>query len=100
MLVQDPVEVEGQPLAAQIERVGQALEFLGRGFSPATAQAIREAGRDARRLQEALRSQVLLEVTLGPKTTVSRGAAPAVLQQAGYTPHLLRIVNVAGSKAE
>src|SRR5262245_17843121 len=98
--MQDPVEVEGQPLAAQVERVGQALEVLGRGFPPEVARAVRDAGRDARRLQEALRSQVLLEVTLGEKITVARGGAPAVLHQAGYTPHLLRIVNPAGSKSE
>jgi hypothetical protein len=33
-LAQDPVEVEGQPLAAQVERAAQALELLGRGFPP------------------------------------------------------------------
>jgi len=99
-LVQDPVDVEGQPLAAQIERVGQALEALGRGFPPAVAQAIREAAQDPRRLQEALRAQVLLEATLGEKPIVTRGGAPAVLQQAGWTPHLLRVVNGPGAKSE
>jgi hypothetical protein len=100
ILAQDPVDVEGQPLGAQVDRVRQALELLGRHFPETVRQAVNGAGRDSRGLQDALRSQVLLEVTLGDKTTVARGAAPAVLQQAGYTPHLVRVVNPSGSRAE
>jgi hypothetical protein len=99
LLLQDPVDVEGQPLVAQVDRVRQALEFLGRPFPEPVRQAVHGAGQDSRRLQEALRSQVLLELTLGDKSTVIRGTAPAVLQQAGFTPHLVRIVNSSGSKA-
>jgi hypothetical protein len=94
---QDPVEVEGQPLAAQVERVAQALDLLGHAFPAPTARALKEAGRDARRLQLALQSQVLLELTLGDSPALERGRAPAVLQQAGFTPHLIRIINEKGS---
>ncbi|MBI3857206.1 MAG: EF-hand domain-containing protein, partial [Planctomycetes bacterium] len=59
---------------------------------------LREAGRDARRLQQALESEVLVEVVLGEKTVATRGRAPAALQQAGFTPHLIRVVNETGSK--
>jgi hypothetical protein len=99
LLTQDPVDVEGQPLSAQVERVRQAFEVLGRPFPEPVRHAIDGAGRDSRRLQDALRSQVLLEVTLGETATVFRGTAPAVLQQAGYTPHLVRVINPLGSKA-
>jgi hypothetical protein len=98
LCIQDPVDVEGQPLAAQVERLGQALELLGRPFAPQTARALREAGRDGRRIQEALQPEVLLEASLGERTTVVRGRGPALLQQAGFTPHLVRIVNGAGEK--
>jgi hypothetical protein len=99
LLSQDPVELEGQPLAAQVERLGKALELLGRPFSPEIRQALREAGQDARRIQLALQSQVLLEVRLGGQVSAARGKAPAVLQQAGFTPHVIRVVNENGSKA-
>ncbi len=98
LCIQEPVEVEGQPLAAQVERLGQALELLGRPFAPQTARALREAGQDARRIQEALGSEVFLEVTLGERATVVRGRGPAVLQQSGFTPHLVRMVNGSGEK--
>jgi hypothetical protein len=98
LCAQEPVEVEGQPLAAQVERLLQALEASGRPLPAATAQAVRDAGRDGRRIQQALQSEVLLEVTLAERASVVRGRAPAVLQQSGYTPHLVRIVNESGSK--
>jgi hypothetical protein len=98
LCLQEPVEVEGQPLAAQVERLGQALELLGRPFAPPLAQALREAGQDGHRIQQALQSEVFLEVTLGERAAVARGRGPAVLQQSGFTPHLVRVVNGAGEK--
>jgi len=95
---QDPVDVEGQPLAAQVERLGQALDLLGRPFSPQTAQALREAGQDGRRIQQVLQPEILLEVTLGERSGIVRGRGPAVLQQAGFTPHLVRVLNASGEK--
>jgi hypothetical protein len=92
-----PEPVEAQPLDANIQRVGQALEYLGAPL-PADLQAdLTSAGRDrnARRLQELLDARVLLAVHINPeaRVQVTRGPAPAVLQQAGYTPVLVKIVN-------
>src|SRR5258708_5627164 len=95
LLVQDPVEVEGQPLAANVERLQQALDFLGAPLSSTLQAALKEAGRDARKIQQALDPQVLLLMSINPESRVkvARGAAPAVLQQGGYTPILIKVVN-------
>jgi hypothetical protein len=97
LLVQEPVDVEGQPLAVLVERMGEALEVLGRGWSPKLRQALTEAGPDARRIQELLSPEVFLELVLGEKVAIRRGRGPAALQQAGFTPLLIRIVNERGS---
>jgi len=92
-----PVTVEAQPLAANIERVAQALESLGAPWPADLRADLTRAGqaRDATRLQELLDARVLLAVHINPeaRVRVARGAAPAVLQQAGYTPVLVKIVN-------
>ena len=92
-----PVAVEPQPLAANIQRVGEALEYLGAPWPAELRADLARAGevRDAKRLQELIDPHVLLEVHVNPeaRVRVARGAAPAVLQQAGYTPVLVKIVN-------
>ena len=92
-----PVAVEGQPLAANVQRLTQALEFLGAPLSAALRAELSDAGRrrDANRLQELLDTRVLLVAHINPEARVklSRGPAPATLQQAGYTPVLIKVVN-------
>ncbi|MBI3854595.1 MAG: hypothetical protein HY293_02765, partial [Planctomycetes bacterium] len=95
MLAQDPVEVEGQPLAANVERLQQALDFLGAPL-PAEAQAaLKQAGQDGKKIQEVLDKHALLIMSINPESRVkvARGAGPAVLQQGGYTPILVKVVN-------
>ena len=91
------VEVEGQPLAANIERLMQALDYLGAPLPAETRAGLAAAGsaRDAARLQELLDPHVLFVVSLNPEMRVkaARGPAKAVLQQAGYTPVLIKVVN-------
>ncbi len=91
----EPVEVEGQPLAANAERVRQALDFLGAPLPEAVAVALKAAGQDGKAIQKALDPRVLLAVGITPESRVkvARGPAEAVLQQAGYTPVLVKIVN-------
>ncbi len=90
---QELVEVEGQPLAANAERVLQALEILGH---PAAVD-LKSAGRDARKIQQALDPFVVLEYEVGGAAKARR---PALLQQAGYTPVLIKILNPSGSTKE
>jgi hypothetical protein len=91
------VEVEGQPLAANVGRLLQALDFLGTPLPEETTKKIEKAieARDAAGLQQLLDPHVLAVVTLSPEARVkaSRGPAKGVLQQGGYTPVLLKVVN-------
>jgi hypothetical protein len=93
----DPVEVEGQPLAANAGRVLKALQFLGAPLPPGTTRQIEQAtdARDAVKLQKLLDPHVLAVVTITPESRVkaARGPAKAVLQQAGFTPVLVKVVN-------
>lgn len=97
------VDVEAQPLAANIDRLVEALEYLGAPLPAGLRSQIAEAGRtrDATRLQELLENRVLLAVHINPeaRVKVARGPAPAVLQQAGYTPVVVKIVNEGGVTA-
>ncbi len=96
----DPVPVEGQPLGANVLRLLEAIEFLGSPPPVKTADALREAAGagDARRIQEILDAHVLLAVDLGfdGKTRTSRGPAPAAIQQAGFTPAVVKVLNPGG----
>ena len=91
------LSTEGQPLGANVTRVVQALDMLGRPLPEELKTKLAEAAkaRDAEALQKLLDPQVLLLVALNPESRVkvSRGPAEAVLQQAGYTPVLVKIIN-------
>ena len=58
----EPVDVEGQPLAANVGRILDALQFLGSPLAEETIKALRDAvkARDARKVQELLDPHVLL----------------------------------------
>jgi hypothetical protein len=92
-----PVAVEGQPLAANARRLGQALDYLGAPLPPATRKALQVAcaARDAAAIQRLLDPHALLVVSINPeaRVKVARGPAKAVLQQAGYTPFLVKVIN-------
>ena len=92
-----PVTVEGQPLAANVLRLIEALDYLGAPLPGELRSDLTRAGRarDATRLQELLDPQVLLVVHINPeaRVKVARGPAHGALQQAGYTPVLIKIVN-------
>jgi hypothetical protein len=94
------VTVEGQPLAANIERLLEALEYLGAPVPADLRRELLRAGqaRDAAALQKWLDPRVLLAVHINPeaRVRVTRGSAPAALQQAGYTPVIVKVVNESG----
>jgi hypothetical protein len=96
-VAEEPLSVEGQPLAANARRVVQAMEFLGTPLPGDVVRLVDQAARerDAAQLQRILDPISLFVVSLNPESRVKvqRGAGPAVLQQAGYTPVLVKIVN-------
>jgi len=93
----DVVDVEGQPLAANVTRLLQALDLLGAPLPEKETAALQEAAKakDAKKLQQLLDPHVLVQVTLNPESRVkaARGPATVALQQSGYTPVVLKIVN-------
>ena len=95
-----PVTVEAQPLAANVQRLMDALDYLGAPLPAGLRADLAAAGtsRDADRLQALIDARVLLAVHINPeaRVKVARGPAAAVLQQAGYTPVLVKVVNESG----
>ncbi|MBM3845101.1 MAG: hypothetical protein FJ405_02285 [Verrucomicrobia bacterium] len=93
-----PVPVEAQPLAANVTRLVEALDVMGASLPPEVKQSIAEAARkpDADRLQQLLDEHALFVVELNPESRVKarRGPAKAVLQQGGYTPVIVKVVNL------
>src|ERR1043165_1934190 len=93
----ETIAVEGQPLAANVTRLLQALDMFGSPLPKEQTAALQEAvkNRDARKLQELLDPHVLVQVTINPESRVqaARGPAATALQQGGYTPILLKVVN-------
>jgi hypothetical protein len=91
------IEVEGQPLAANTSRLIQALDFLGMPLPTETTKAVRSAvqARDARKIQELVDPHVLVVVTINPESRVKagRGPATATVQQGGFTPVLMKVIN-------
>jgi hypothetical protein len=73
------VDVEGQPLAANVERLLKALDFLDHPLPSATVQALQRAirDRDARRIQELLDPHVLIEVNINPESRVKAKTRPS-----------------------
>jgi hypothetical protein len=92
-----PISVEAQPLAANLQRLQQALAYLGAPLAEETSARLQEAARkeDAELLQAAIAPQVAFIVEISPESRVrvARGQAPARLQQAGFTPFVVKVVN-------
>ena len=97
----DPVpvvsDVEGQPVAANADRLAKALEFLGAPLPADTAAVLKPAieQNDAKAVQAALDPRVLFVVNINPESRVkvARGPAEPALQQAGFVPVLVKVVN-------
>lgn len=98
---QEPViaihEVEGQPLAANVERLIEAFDYLGSPLPLELRNTLAPvlASHDDEQIQNLLDRQVLLTVSINPevRVKVQRGPAKASLQQHGWTPHLVKVIN-------
>lgn len=89
--------VEGQPLGANAVRLTEAYESLGAPLDADRVAAIRSAARDrdAAAIQDLLDPSVLFVVSINPelRVKVARGPGDTVLQQAGFTPVLVKVLN-------
>src|SRR5438045_2627449 len=81
----DPVAVEGQPLAENAKRLLDALDFLGAPLPQETTAKLKDAiqAKDAIKIQQVLDPQALVLININPEARVKakRGPAKAVLQQ-------------------
>ncbi|MGH9940753.1 MAG: CehA/McbA family metallohydrolase [Pyrinomonadaceae bacterium] len=100
--------MEVQPLAAQVRRLVEALEYLGEPLSPAERRALERASEqeDAARalagISEVLdaRSLFFIEISPESRVKVTRGRAEATLVEKGWRSFLVRVRNEAGVTAQ
>ncbi|MFN9262609.1 MAG: CehA/McbA family metallohydrolase [Acidobacteriota bacterium] len=89
--------VERQPLAAQVERVVQALELAGEPFAERGALA----GASVEKIQEILDKHCLVGLEINPeaRVKVQQGPAKAELLEQGWRSFLVKVHNQAGLTA-
>jgi hypothetical protein len=102
--------VEIQPLAAQVRRVIESLDYLGASLSTAERAALEEAisspQSDANaataRIQQILDPHCLVLVNINPEMRVSatQGAAGPELVEQGWRTFLVKVNNQAGATGE
>jgi hypothetical protein len=111
--VQPPVPpvietVEAQPLAAQAQRIREALDYLGEPLPPKTRAALEAALRESdseklvRGVQAALDPLCLVFVTINPeaRVKVAQGQAKSALMEQGWRHFLVKVHNQAGVTSE
>lgn len=99
--------VELQPLAAQVSRLQDALEYLGAPLSAAEKERLAQAGASAdraaavRAIQQVLDPHCLFGVSINPemRVKVARGPAAAELAEQGWRVFLVKVENDAGTTA-
>jgi hypothetical protein len=101
--------VEIQPLAAQVKRLIEALDYLGAPLSAHERSAVEEAispaqpdANAAARIQQILNPHCLVLVDINPemRVTVARGAASPELVEHGWRTFLIKVHNQAGATGE
>lgn len=89
--------VEGQPLAANVQRLMLALESLGAPLEQATLNSINKAvaEEDGGALQTLVDPLAWFVVEINPelRVKVKRGPGDPVLQQGGFTPVIIKVIN-------
>jgi hypothetical protein len=92
------IPVAAQPLAANVTRLVEALDFMGASLPSNVKKSVTQAATkpDGDRLQQLLDERALFIVELNPESRVKvrRGPATATLQQGGYTPVIVKVVNL------
>ena len=105
---QEPIrDVAAQPFKSQVERVAQALDYLGVPLSAAEQTALQagiaepDGAAAVEQLQRVLDARVLAHIHINPESRVkvAAGAAPATLVQNGWRVFLLKVHNEGGVTA-
>ncbi|MCP4169992.1 MAG: CehA/McbA family metallohydrolase [Fuerstiella sp.] len=89
--------VDGQPLAANASRLLDALKYLGHPLPKKTERQLRTAikAESSDNIQRLFDQWVLFAVSINPelRVKVARGPGDPVVQQGGYTPVLVKVIN-------
>ncbi|HWY75037.1 MAG TPA: CehA/McbA family metallohydrolase, partial [Verrucomicrobiae bacterium] len=96
-----------QPLAAQVKRLTEAMEYLGSPFDAATQASLTEALNDknsknaADKIQNTLDAHCLFIVNINPEMRVKVASGPAKpeLVEHGWRQFLVKVVNESGTTA-
>jgi hypothetical protein len=99
--------IDAQPLQAQVERVRQALEFLGQPLTADQSAALSEAlnetdpAKSVEAIQRLLDPLCLVSVSINPESRVKVAPGPAVkaLMENGWRMFLVKVHNEAGVTA-
>jgi hypothetical protein len=99
--------VEHQPLASQVQRVKEALTYVGAPLSESDTKALdaackeADAAKSVRDIQRVLDQQVLFFVHINPESRVkvAAGVAKPELQEQGWRTFLVKVHNEAGVTA-
>lgn len=100
----DDLQVPSQPLHAQIHRLTEALDVVGRPLDPKTlnrlvaVKSLENNGQVVRTVQEILDPLCLVTVDVQPSgpANVSRGAAAPELLEQGWRTFLIKVINRSG----
>lgn len=91
------VAIDGQPLGANLSRVISSMKMLGTPFADALSQSLAQAinARDSEQMQKLIDAQVLFVLQINPeeRVKVQRATARVTLQQHGFTPVLIKVLN-------
>src|SRR5262245_42942127 len=101
-------QVELQPLAAQVSRLVEAMEYLGAPIKQPDKEALEKASHETdatkarRAIQDALDKYCLFEVSINPESRVRvmQSAARPQLVEKGWSAFLVKVRNEAGVTAE
>ncbi len=89
--------VAGQPLASNVRRLLTTLQLLGHPLARDVIADIAAAvdQKDALAIQKSIDPHLLATVTINPEERVSvrRGPDAAVIQQQGYRPAIVKVIN-------
>src|SRR2546425_1026504 len=97
-----------QPLLAQVQRIREALDYLGSPLPARTKAALNQAARETdesrlvKSVQDALDSYCLLGVNINPESRVkvAQGPAKPILVEQGWRIFLVKVQNDAGVTSE
>ena len=97
-------DLEWQPLAAQVNRLIETLDYLGSPFTALEKKSIQQAmeSKDVDRLQTALDARCLFGVNINPemRVKVAQGLAKPDLVEQGWRVFLIKVHNESGTTAK